>query len=237
MALGLAMKVALLALLSPSPGISGSSIEELTRTSSRPNYDSISLLLTGEPYPSLWWEERRSCLAKLSPTLESSLNAAWAGMTQYWQTRGGENDTWYECDTSNLPIIDPLRSPDAYFENNCTRQEPVTMDIWEPCNYASNLAYDRLMLEMCLQEDWAFSSQTVGNISQAFALITFGSAFMHGSNTELGQKQDTVSNDLFPFIIYQAGVSNMPYDPVIHDLDLEPRPLSAEGIVAKLFHM
>ena len=36
------------------------------------------------------------------------------------------------------------------------------MDIWEPCNYASNLAYDRLMLEMCLQEDWAFSPQTVG---------------------------------------------------------------------------
>merc|ERR1712172_157936 len=93
------------------------------------------------------------------------------------------------------------------------------------------------MLEMCLQEDWAFSSQTVGNISQAFALITFGSAFMHGSNTELGQKQDAVSNDLFPFIIYQAGVSNIAYDPVIHDLDLEPRPLSAEGIVAELFHM
>ena len=72
------------------------------------------------------------------------------------QWSGGENDTWYECDTSNLPIIDPLRylylvlidplrylifkfinvlhrldnfpliidtlrSPDAYFENNCTR--------------------------------------------------------------------------------------------------------------------
>jgi len=93
------------------------------------------------------------------------------------------------------------------------------------------------MLEMCLQEDWVFSSQTVGNISQAFALITYGSAFMHGSNTELGQKQDTVSNDLFPFIIYQAGVSNIPYNPVVHDLALEPRPLSAEGIVALLFDM
>ena len=51
------------------------------------------------------------------------------------------------------------------------------MDIWEPCNYASNLAYDRLMFEMCLQEDWAFSPQTVGvnarvlNLSKH--LITF----------------------------------------------------------------
>jgi len=111
------------------------------------------------------------------------------------------------------------------------------MDIWEPCNYASNLAYDRLMIEMCLQEDWFFSSHTVSKISQAFALITYGSAFMHGSNTELGQKQDTVSNDLFPFIIYQAGVSNIPYNPVIHDLALESRPLSAEGIVDVLFDM
>ena len=42
------------------------------------------------------------------------------------------------------------------------RQEPVPMDIWEPCNYASNLAYDRLVLEMCLQQDWTFSPHTVG---------------------------------------------------------------------------
>jgi len=206
-------------------------------SSARQNYDSIAILVTGEPYPSLWWEERTACLAKISPTLEASLDAAWAGMNQYWDTRGGENDTWYECDTTNLPIIEPMRSPDAYFENNCTRQEPITMDIWEPCNYASNLAYDRLMFEMCLQEDWAFSPQTVANISQAFALITYGSAFMHGSNTELGQKQDTVSNDLFPFIIYQAGVSNIPYNPVIHDLAVQPRSLNAEEIVAVLFDM
>jgi len=66
---------------------------------------------------------------------------------------------------------------------------------------------------------------------------TYGSAFMHGSNTELGQKQDTVSNDLFPFIIYQAGVSNIPYNPVIHDLAVQPRSLNAEEIVAVLFDM
>ena len=44
------------------------------------------------------------------------------------------------------------------------------MDIWEPCNYASNLAYDRLMFEMCLQEDWAFSPQTVGVNARVFYL-------------------------------------------------------------------
>ena len=28
------------------------------------------------------------------------------------------------------------------------------MAIWEPCNYVSNLAYDRLVVEICKQEDW-----------------------------------------------------------------------------------
>ena len=28
----------------------------------------------------------------------------------------------------------------------------VEMDIWEPCNYVSNLAYDRLLVEMCVQQ-------------------------------------------------------------------------------------
>ena len=78
------------------------------------------------------------------------------------------------------------------------------MDIWEPCNYISNLAYDRLMVEMCLQQDWALSEHTVSKIAQAFAINTFGSAFMHGSDTNLGGSQDVRSNDLFPYIIYQA---------------------------------
>ena len=32
--------------------------------------------------------------------------------------------------------------------------EGVEMDIWEPCNYVSNLAYDRLLVEMCVQQAW-----------------------------------------------------------------------------------
>ena len=38
------------------------------------------------------WEERSACLAKISPTLEGSLDAAWAGMNQYWDTRGDYDD-------------------------------------------------------------------------------------------------------------------------------------------------
>ena len=134
------------------------------------------------------------------------------------------------------------------------------MDIWEPCNYISNLAYDRLMVEMCLQQDWALSEHTVSKIAQAFAINTFGSAFMHGSDTNLGGSQDVRSNDLFPYIIYQAcelyhqyiiqltpfpfspcphqaGVSNIPYNPVIHDLSTEPRNVTGEEAVDIFHHM
>ena len=43
----------------------------------------------------------------------------------------------------------------------------------------------------------------------------------------LGNRQDTTSNDLFAFILHQVGLVNVPYNPVLHDLSLTPRPMSA----------
>ena len=80
------------------------------------------------------------------------------------------------------------------------------MAIWEPCNYVSNLAYDRLVVELCNQEDWTQGEFDVRRIAEAFSLVTFGSAFMHGSGeTILGQLKDTLSNNLFAYILHQVG--------------------------------
>ena len=38
--------------------------------SARETYDSISRMLTGFDYPSIWWEERSACLASLDPGVE-----------------------------------------------------------------------------------------------------------------------------------------------------------------------
>ena len=38
----------------------------------------------------------------------------------------------------------------------------------------SNLAYDRLAVEICSQTGWSLPQQTVDKIAQSFALITFG---------------------------------------------------------------
>jgi len=197
------------------------------KSAARAQYDAMAKLVSDDSYPSLWWEERSACLKSLSPELENTMEKAWAGMQEYWATRGVEGDTWHECNTkSEVP-----RSTSAWFEHNCTRQQGVEMDIWEPCNYVSNLAYDRLLVEMCLQQGWNLPSKVVTKIAESFAILTFGSSFMHGSNTRLGVEQDVRSNDLFPYVIHQAAVANLEYNPIIHDLALEPRALSAEEAV------
>ena len=124
----------------------------------------------------------------------------------------------------------------------------LEMAIWEPCNYVSNLAYDRLVLEICNQNDWTLEEMDVSKIAQAYALITFGSAFFHGSETKLGMLQDNISNNLFTYILHQvqqmisqllnnfifpwkASMKNIPYDPILHDLSITPRTMTSEEIV------
>ena len=86
-------------------------------------------------------------------------------------------------------------------------------------------------MELCQQKAWTFPEKTVKKISESFAIVTFGSAFMHGSETQLGARQDVMSNDLFTYVIHQAAMTNIPYDPIIHDLSYTPREMLGEEIV------
>ena len=89
----------------------------------------------------------------------------------------------------------------------------------------------RLVVEMCTQHAWTYPTETVTKIAESFAILTFGSSFFHGSETELGKNQDVKSNDLMAYVIHQAAVENIPYDPIIHDLSYTPRELSGKDIV------
>ena len=101
------------------------------------------------------------------------------------------------------------------------------MAIWEPCKFVSNLAYDRLVVELCNQSEWTLSQEAIRKIAEAYAILTFGSSFWHGTETHLGFIQDTKSNDLFTFVLHQASMVNFPYDPILHDLSFTPRKMSA----------
>ena len=58
-----------------------------------------------------------------------------------------------------------------------------------------------------------------------YAILGQGSAFLHGSQTSNGGAADTVLNDLFAFVAYQAMVENLvPKENVlVHQLSLTPR--------------
>ena len=58
-----------------------------------------------------------------------------------------------------------------------------------------------------------------------YAILGQGSAFLHGSQTSNGGAADTVLNDLFAFVAYQAMVEKLvPKENVlVHELSLTPR--------------
>ena len=76
----------------------------------RAMYDSMAQLV-GEPaYPDLWWDQRQTCMDKLSPGLSETLELAWQGMVKYWDIGGVKEDYWIQCEDRER----------EWFEFNCT---------------------------------------------------------------------------------------------------------------------
>ena len=100
----------------------------------------------GQPnFDMVFYDEFVQCLNQLDSRLFQSVGAQWDGMIEYANAGGSAryNDTWKTCD-QNL----------RWFEYNCTVQEYGSMPIFEPCNYASNLAYYHTATEICGKKDW-----------------------------------------------------------------------------------
>ena len=64
-----------------------------------------------------------------------SQNAAWKGFIQYFLSNGtsSKSDYWDSC-------IDPANCH-SYHEHNVTTISKYDIIIYEPCNYASNIAF------------------------------------------------------------------------------------------------
>jgi hypothetical protein len=97
-------------------------------SSTRAMYDSISNLMGEEEYQEDCWMERVECLDNLDPKMNAILDKAWDEIIRIWEAGWQEEDPWYDCETTKS------------FESNCTSQPGLGLAIWEPCNYASNLA-------------------------------------------------------------------------------------------------
>ncbi len=66
-------------------------------------------------------------------------------MLQYYAQDGVEGDRWGDCLNVGHCV--------EYFEQNATHQELGDVLIYEPCNYASNLAYYHVSAAVCAHRD------------------------------------------------------------------------------------
>ena len=163
--------------------------------------DGVQVFMTGQSTFDLeFYQNLTSCFHTLDSRLLMSTGSQWDGMIQYASTGGNPDvgDIWPRCETQ-------LR----WFESNCTTQVYGSMPIYEPCNYASNLAYYHTVTEICGKTEWSVPEDHVKAMGMVFAILAQGSAFLHGSQTSNGGAADVRINDLFAYVAYQAAIEGL----------------------------
>ena len=125
--------------------------------------DAMVQLMLGAPgeFDRNFLDSLTTCMERLDPALRLVSDGAWRGMITYHDTDGaGTNDTWGSCLGND--------HCHQYHEQNLTTQEYHNIGIYEPCNYASNLAYYHVVTSICQYEEWAVSSEYQVAMAQAF---------------------------------------------------------------------
>lgn len=102
------------------------------------------------------------------------------------ETNGTLHDRWNISDTYGECINDdtarcPISQYAEWLQRNNSMIGPIMA--YEPCNYASNIAYYHATTKVCDYPDWTISPQMINNFKRSFATLTSGSANMHGSHT------------------------------------------------------
>lgn len=101
----------------------------------------------------VFYDEFATCLNQLGPRVLQSVGAQWDGMITYAKNGGNPaaNDPWPSCSE---------RENGNWFEYNCTTQAYGNMPIYEPCNYASNVAYYHTATEICARKTWSLDMES-----------------------------------------------------------------------------
>ena len=83
----------------------------------------------------------------------------------------------------------------------------------EPCNFVSNFAYYRLATRFCERESkksWGVPVDIKNAFVRAVSNSGAGSAFMHGSETEVGHRLDVTGQVVVATLSHQAAISALP---------------------------
>ena len=160
--------------------------------------NAMQQLMTGssEYFDAPFLNALKDCFDKTEPDLRDANNRAWQGLVDYFDNNGYGSDPWGSRNGS-------------WYEYDPRVQNFHNMTIYEPCNYASNMAYYHDATEMCHNEDkFSMTRDSYVAIIQSFSFMAFASSVMHGSNTRLGEI-DGHNIGVLLYAIHQAHIENL----------------------------
>jgi hypothetical protein len=172
-------------------------------------------------------------MAKYDDTLlVDSQNNAWKGMMNYFQTNGTssdymkQTDHWGGCtpDTPNTRC-----EVGDYKEDTLTHFGKEKMIVYEPCNYASNIAYYHAATRICDYPNWNVDDVQINALKRSFTTLGMGSAMWHASHTYVGYSFDNNMIAVISYLAHQASLSSLPGKSSILN-ELSPTPRSKTGV-------
>jgi hypothetical protein len=185
-----------------------------------------------ERYPQGHWEAITGCMATAGDQLyPAASDAAWAGWAQFGIQGGAPNDPWDANNTDS--------SYKEYDPRNLTHQGHQ-IPIIEPCNTLSNLAYYRIIPDLCaVRANLSMDDSYVNAIIQGFAMLGMGSSFMHGSHTQLGCVFDNAPIDViaYQYLQYMNSALKAPNSSsasILYELSAKPRAYDGRELAVKI---
>ena len=172
-----------------------------------------------------------TCMGKFNDTeTHHSQDAAWEGMGDYWRSNGtskdymNETDYWGGCIPEEPNTRCPVGDYEEWLANKAGGKfGSDDMQVFEPCNYASNVAYYHSASRICDYPDFSVDVPTQGAFKKSFTTLAMGSAFWHGSHTYDGYSFDNNMIAVISYVAHQASVSFLPASSVLTDLSTTPR--------------
>lgn len=80
------------------------------------------------------------------------------------------------------------------------------MLVYEPCNYASNVAFYHSCTQICDLRNWSSGYQLKDDLKTSFATLALGSHFWHESHTYSGKSFDNRMIGVISYLIHESMV-------------------------------
>ena len=108
------------------------------------------------------------------------------------------------------------------------------MTVYEPCNYASNIAFYHAAKRACDYE-WSIDDKMVTAVKRNMATMGAGSSFWHGSHTFVGYSFDNQMISAIAYLAHQAITGSLAGDSsVLKELSDTPRNLTSAEVSEQL---